>query len=199
MGDDGFPETICRSYHHQCACYSIVRSFSETVHKRHDGGGIKNVKSKLEASEVKSATITLENSNLRIVLDKNTGAVVHIGCVRTGWSVLDWEELGLSFQLLVSTRTAEDWHTKGRRNVIAEGTRQPAPLVQEDKNGKRRHIQVEPDCPFERRGSGHRSGVPRACECGGYDFFNEDREQVQPFRRERLVPVFRRDRGTTVT
>ena len=79
---------------------------------------------------MKSATITLENTNLRIVLDKTTGALVRIRCVQTGWSVLDREELGVSFQLLVPARTAEDWHAQGRRNVIAEGTRQPAPLVQ---------------------------------------------------------------------
>ena len=49
---------------------------------------------------------------------------------------------------------------------------------------------MEPNCPFERRESGHRSGVPRACECGGYDFLNEDREQVQPFRRDVSYPYF---------
>jgi hypothetical protein len=90
----------------------------------------------LEASKVKSATITLENSNLRITFDRNTGAVIHIECVQMGWSVLDREELGLSFRILVPTRTAEDWHTEGRRNIIAEGAWQPAPLVQEDKDDK---------------------------------------------------------------
>ena len=46
---------------------------------------------------MKSATITLENSNLRIVLDKDPGAVVHIGCVQTGWSVLDGKSLAYRF------------------------------------------------------------------------------------------------------
>lgn len=85
---------------------------------------------------MKSSTrIALENRNLRVELDTKTGALVRIENVETGWRILDRSAVGLSFQLLVPTRAAEDWHGSGRRNVVADGMRQSAPVVQE-KEGK---------------------------------------------------------------
>ncbi len=85
---------------------------------------------------MKPSTILVQNDSLRIELARATGALVRVECPRTGWRVLDREAVGLSFRLLVPTRPAQDWHTAGRRNVIADGLRQSAPRVEEASAGK---------------------------------------------------------------
>ncbi len=47
------------------------------------------------------AIFTLENETLRLELDRDTGALVGVTALKTGWRILDRPALGLSFRLLV--------------------------------------------------------------------------------------------------
>ncbi len=80
-----------------------------------------------------STVITIGNANLQAGFDASTGALVRLESLLTGWRVLDRRSVGLSFRLLVPTRTAEDWHAAGRRNVYADGLHQSPPRVSEER------------------------------------------------------------------
>jgi hypothetical protein len=50
-------------------------------------------------------TLTLQNDSLRLEFDGETGALVRLTAVETGWRILDRPHLGLSFRLLVPLRS----------------------------------------------------------------------------------------------
>ena len=67
-------------------------------------------------------TFTLENETLRLEFDRNTGALVGLTAVETGWHILDRPNLGLSFRLLVPQRRAEGgWFSDA--NGVPSGAR----------------------------------------------------------------------------
>ncbi|MCL5995802.1 MAG: DUF6259 domain-containing protein [Chloroflexi bacterium] len=75
--------------------------------------------------------IVLENKNLRLEFAHDTGALVGLTAVKTGWRILDRPQLGLSFRLLVPLRAdtnpdrqAQDWQQPGRRNNPVYGEKQ---------------------------------------------------------------------------
>ena len=76
-------------------------------------------------------TFTLENETLRLEFDRETGALLGLTAVETGWHILDRPHLGLSFRLLVPQRRAESgWFgdagrvPEGRRNNPVYGEKQ---------------------------------------------------------------------------
>ena len=68
--------------------------------------------------------ITLKNHTLRLSFDTTTGALIGLTAVDTGWEALPRPELGLSFRLLVPTRSDVHWQAEGRRNNSVFGERQ---------------------------------------------------------------------------
>ena len=67
-------------------------------------------------------TFTLENETLCLEFDRDTGALVGLTAVETGWRILDRPDLGLSFRLLVPQRRAEGgWFSDA--NSVPAGTR----------------------------------------------------------------------------
>ena len=66
-------------------------------------------------------TLTLENESLRLDLAQESGAIVGLTAVRTGWRIVDRPQLGLSFRLLVPL--------PGRRNNPVHGEKQDPPAV----------------------------------------------------------------------
>ena len=69
--------------------------------------------------------ITLQSETLRLVFDQQTGALVELTALASGWNVVRQARLGLSWRLLVPLRSDQDWHAAGPRNnpVLGEGQR----------------------------------------------------------------------------
>jgi hypothetical protein len=70
------------------------------------------------------ATFTLENESLHLTFARDTGALVGVTAVQTGWQILNRAHLGLSFRLLVPLREQSDWHLPGQRNNSVYGEKQ---------------------------------------------------------------------------
>jgi len=72
-------------------------------------------------------TFSLNNQNLSLEFDRETGALVKLACVGSGWKILDRPELGLSFRLLLPL-------SEERRNnpVLGEKQRLSRLVVGED-------------------------------------------------------------------
>lgn len=79
--------------------------------------------------------IVLENEALRLAFDGRTGALISLRAPESQWDILDRGELGLSFRLLVPTRSPGDWHVPGRRNNPVLGERQTLSSVTVARDG----------------------------------------------------------------
>ena len=69
-------------------------------------------------------TFTLENQSLRLEFSRDTGALVGLTAVQTGWKILDRPNLGLSFRLLVPMRPDAEWRSASQRNNAVFGEKQ---------------------------------------------------------------------------
>jgi hypothetical protein len=73
-------------------------------------------------------TFTLTNDSLRLTFDRESGALVGLVAVESGWNVLDRPHLGLSFRLLVPL--------PGRRNNPVPGEGQRLTFLDVDEGGR---------------------------------------------------------------
>jgi hypothetical protein len=76
------------------------------------------------------STFILENETLRLEFAPETGALVGITAVQTGWQILNRPHLGLSFRLLVPLRPQSDWHISGQRNNTVNGEKQKVTSIE---------------------------------------------------------------------
>jgi hypothetical protein len=74
-------------------------------------------------------TILLENDTLRLEFSGQTGALIGLTAVQTGWKLLDRPQLGLSFRLLCPL--------PGRRNNPVYGEKQPLTDLQVEAGGRK--------------------------------------------------------------
>lgn len=80
-------------------------------------------------------TFVLEDDDLRLIFSETTGALVGFQALTTDWQILDREQLGLSFRLLVPLRDNVDLSSSGRRNNLVHGEKQKlASLTIEEEN-----------------------------------------------------------------
>jgi len=71
-------------------------------------------------------TITLENETLRLKFNRQTGTLVNLRAVQSGWQILDRSQVGLSFRLLVPL-------SEERRNNPVYGEKQTVSQINFDK------------------------------------------------------------------
>jgi len=70
-------------------------------------------------------TFSLTNESLALKFDRDSGALTGLTALESGWQILNRPQLGLSFQLLVPLRQAQDWHQPaGPRNNAVLGEKQ---------------------------------------------------------------------------
>jgi hypothetical protein len=81
--------------------------------------------------------LTLANDTLKLDFDRETGALVGLAAPQTGWTLLDRPHLGLSWRLLVPTRTDPDWHAAGKRNNPVYGEKQRLSRLDVAEDGRR--------------------------------------------------------------
>ena len=73
-------------------------------------------------------TFVLENDSLKLEFSRDTGALVELTALTSGWKILDRPELGLSFRLMVPL--------PGRRNNPVYGEKQPLTSLNVDPAGR---------------------------------------------------------------
>lgn len=78
----------------------------------------------------------LANETLRLAFSHETGALIGIEAVETGWRILDRPHLGFAFRLLVPTRSILDWHGPGRRSTEVLGDHQRLTGMDVDRDGR---------------------------------------------------------------
>jgi hypothetical protein len=81
-------------------------------------------------------TLTLRSAGIEITFDALTGALTGIKSPATNWQAIHRPQLGLSFQMLVPTRAATDWHAPGRRNNLVLGQEQKLSRAHADAGGR---------------------------------------------------------------
>src|SRR5262245_55122844 len=87
-------------------------------------------------------TLILENENLRLEFDRDSGALTGLTAVHTGWQILNRPQLGLSFRLLVPLRESSgtahqgrDWQQPAPRNNAVHGEKQKLSSLAVDDDG----------------------------------------------------------------
>ncbi|TVR50942.1 MAG: hypothetical protein EA426_20455 [Spirochaetaceae bacterium] len=64
-------------------------------------------------------TYQIENDNLRLEFNRETGALIGLTAVRTGWEILNRPHLGLSFRLLLPTPEKRNNQIHGEKQILA--------------------------------------------------------------------------------
>jgi len=81
-------------------------------------------------------TFTLQNQTLRLEFSRDTGALVGLTAMQSGWKILDRPGLGLSFRLLVPMRPDAEWRSAGQRNNAVHGEKQALSALEVGADGR---------------------------------------------------------------
>ena len=78
---------------------------------------------------MKTTTLVIKNKTLKLEFCRETGALVGMTAVKTGWKILDRPHLGLSFRLLLPL-------SEEKRNNNVNGEGQKLTSLKTSRNGK---------------------------------------------------------------
>ena len=78
-------------------------------------------------------TLTLENKNVEVVFDAESGALLRMTDKHSGWEIMKREVLGQSFELLLPMEGSEMTDADRRFNVV-KGFKQAKPAIQKAGN-----------------------------------------------------------------